>query len=337
MNAAELEEIAAGWLLSKAEPDWSAVDQAALDAWLEADPLNRMAYWRLEFGSARVARLAALRAPKMEPDRAAAAEELASGPAALRRLAARGRRPWLRPAVAGVIAASLGAAMIVVAPATGLWGPKTYSTEIGGREVLPLADGTRVELNTATRLRAEVSRTYRAVWLDRGEVYFEVAHDPTHPFVVHAGPKIITVLGTRFSVRRDGDRVQVAVVEGRVRVADASTAGGGEGALVTRGGVAVADASSTLVAPNSARKVADELSWRQGRLRFDDVTLAEAATEFNRYNRTHLVVADPQAAAMHIGGSFEPENVRDFARLLQQAYGLRVRDDGQVLTISSAG
>jgi transmembrane sensor len=313
------EEVAALWLLKREEPRWGAEDQAALDAWLDADPEHEAALWRLEYGAQKLERLPALRGAAIGED--APARHMAVS-----------RRWWL-PAGAGLAAAIAGAAILL--PNTGLLGPKTYATEIGGREELPLADGTKVELNTATRLRAEVTRTSRNVWLDHGEAYFEVAHDPRHPFVVHAGPKTITVLGTKFSVRRDGDRIQVAVLEGRVRVDNVSAAPTAQAAVITKGDIAVADAASTLVSPRSAEKVDDALSWRDGRLKFHETALADVAAEFNRYNRVRLVIADPQAAGTRIGGNFEAENVRDFAGLLERAYGFRVEAKGDTLKVFS--
>ena len=89
-----------------------------------------------------------------------------------------------------------------------------------------------------------------------------------------------------------------------------------------------------IIASRSVDQVNSELSWRQGMLSFDQSTLADAAGEFNRYNHTKLVVADSEAAAIRIGGSFEAGNVDAFARLLQQAYGLKVQRDGDRVTIS---
>lgn len=308
-NTAHIEEVAARWLLRREAEDWSAGDQAALDAWIEADPLHRMAYWRLEHGWEQADRLSALRTPH--------------GPS----VPARAKTLWRRPTAIAALAACLVVAIAV--PFAGQLGRKTYTTEIGGHEAVPLADGTRVELNTQTQLRAAVTDKARDVWLDRGEAYFEVAHDAGRPFVVHAGARQVTVLGTKFSVRREGDRIEVDVVEGRVRV----NAGDTTPPVLTRGDRLIAEGRSTLVTKDADR-VTNALVWRQGLVSFDQSTLAAAAAEFNRYNRKKLVVED-SAAAMRIGGSFEAENVEAFARLLQEAYGLKVEDDGDTVKISS--
>jgi transmembrane sensor len=196
---------------------------------------------------------------------------------------------------------------------------------------VPLTDGTRIELNTDTRVRTAIGKQRREVWLDQGEAYFDVAHDASRPFVIHAGDRRVTVLGTKFSIRRDGDQVHVAVVEGRVRIepakADLRTA-----PLVARhGDIVVAQGVSTLVSPPSDEKVASDLSWRRGMLTFDQVTLADAAAEFNRYNRTKLVIGDRATAQTVIGGTFDAENIEAFGRLLKGAYGLQVeRREGEI-------
>ncbi|HEX3363906.1 FecR family protein [Phenylobacterium sp.] len=315
-HARHTEEIAARWLLRQQEDGWSADDQTELDAWLDAAAEHKVAYWRLEHGWSKVDRLAALKSPSAAPRR-------------ISRL----RGFWRPVAVAASVAACLavGAAVWSV---PGLFQAKDFHTDIGVRETVPLADGSKVELNTQTRLRTAVTRRTREVWLDRGEAYFEVAHDASRPFVVHAGAKTVTVLGTKFSVRRNGDQVEVAVVEGRVRVADASWPAVTPPPVLTRGDTAIAAGPSMIVAAKSVERVANELSWREGVLTFDQSTLADAAGEFNRYNRKKLVIADGPTAQMRIGGSFEAENVEAFARLLQQAYGLRVDDTGETVKIS---
>ncbi len=53
-----------------------------------------------------------------------------------------------------------------------------------------------------------------------GEAYFQVAHDPKRPFVIHAGNSITTVLGTSFNIDAydSEDEVNVTLVEGKVNV-----------------------------------------------------------------------------------------------------------------------
>ena len=327
MSAARIEETAARWLLRREEPGWSEADQAALDAWLDESMAHKAAFWRLEHGW-------------READRIGALGEAAEMPA---RVARMDWRAWWKPVA---IAASLILTIGIGSYASWPWlnspaehpayaAANAVSTPVGGHKVINLPDGSRVELNTASLVRSEVGADRREVWLDRGEAYFEVAHAEGRPFVVHAGPRTITVLGTKFSVRRDGDRVTVSVREGRVRVEDATPHGSGRATIIAAGDVAIAEGPATLIAANSPTRVENALSWRDGTLVFDQSTLAEAAAEFNRYNRRQIVIRDPEAASIRIGGTFQASNVDAFARLLRDAYGLDVEVRSDRVTISS--
>jgi transmembrane sensor len=312
MNTAlQIEETAAAWLARRDGDSWTASDQETLAAWIAEDMAHRVAFLRLE-------------AVWSQADRMAALQGTPAGSAGWR---------WMPPMR---IAASIAAAVVLGAGALGL-GLATrghaYTTDVGGHATVPLSDGTRVELNTDTKLRAQVSDDGRAVWLDRGEAYFEVAHDASRPFVVHAGARRITVLGTKFLVRRVGEGVEVSVLEGKVRV-DPVRDEHARAAVLTRGERVVATGAATLVATPSLEKVESELSWREGMVVFDRSTLADAVAEFNRYNRKKLVIEGDAAAKVRIGGSFEADNIDAFARLLEQAFALSVEDRGDEIVIS---
>lgn len=313
MSVERIEQQAAQWLQRREQPGWSDGDQAALDAWLDEATEHKLAYWRLEHGWAKVGRLAALR--EVPPPNHTSRRRL---------------RLWKPAAIAASLAAAVAVGLLSldILPDRGR---EHYETSVGGRQTLPLRDGSRVELSTDTRMRAAVTDDVREVWLDRGEAYFEVRHDAQRPFVVWAGERKVTVLGTKFSVRRDGDEVRVAVAEGRVRVEPTKVDAPMRPEVLGRGDIAVAKGVSTLVAAASVAQVENALSWRRGMLSFDQATLAEAAAEFNRYNATKLVLGDPGVAQIRIGGTFEAENADAFARLLGSAYGLRVEHhDGEI-------
>lgn len=307
--ATHIEEEAGRWLLRQEEPGWTDADRAALEAWLAESPAHQAAFWRLEHGWRRADRLAARPLPTHET-----------------------RTPWRRrlAPLAASLVAMIGAGVWLAHDAAG----RIYATDVGGHEVAPLPDGTRVELNTDTRLRADVTREHREVWLDRGEAYFEVAHDKAHPFTIYAGKRKVTVLGTKFSVRRTGDEVQVTVVEGKVRVDPVDAPKPTPPAVLTPGQIAIAKGAATLVTPKTVAAAQSELSWRQGMLVFDQYTVERAAEEFNRYNRRKIVVTSPEAAAIRIGGTFETDNIDGFVELLQQGYGLKIEKTDDAVKIT---
>lgn len=318
-----VEAQAALWLLRREEPDWSAAEQRALDNWLESSASHQAAYWRLEHGWSLVG------ASVTAPDHGILFKEEPVPQ----------RRRWLPVALAASLVAVV-ATMTQVADWSipgerPIVAERQFDTARGERKIATLAEGSKIELNTATSLRAAIGQGHREVWLDRGEAYFSIARRDGQHFIVHAGDRTITVLGTKFNVRRDGGRVMLSVVEGRVALADKTNGATGRAIVVTGGDMAVAEGASTVVTADMGDKVAEAVAWRDGILTFDHSTLAEVAAEFNRYNEKALMVTDADAARIRIGGSFKWNNVDAFARLMREAYGLHVTDDGETIKISS--
>ena len=309
----KVEQQAAQWVAR--EDRGIAPDEAAnLAAWLDASVANRIAYLRLKTRWEQTRRLAALKASSRFSDRSASR-------LLLTRLA-------LAAAAAMVLAAGGGYYFYLHRAVQAV-----YATRFGERSVLHLPDGTQIQLNAETRVRTSITHTTRTVTLDAGEAYFEVVHDANRPFVVLAGNRRITDLGTKFSVRRLGDDVRVTVVEGRVRIDVVNAPGTPEPVFANGGNIVVAKANETLVAPRSAQETSDDLGWRSGMLVFDQETLANAADEFNRYNHKQIVV-EGAARDIRIGGSFRADNIHVFALLVRNALGLKVRDESDQIVIS---
>ena len=104
-------------------------------------------------------------------------------------------------------------------------------------------------------------------------------------------------------------------------------------ATLPAGSVALATATGVMVQSGTVDEAERLVGWQDGLLSFSDVTLAEAAAEFNRWNARPILVADEAAAALRIGGSFRWSNAEGFVRLLEQGFPVRaeVHDDRIVL------
>lgn len=101
-----------------------------------------------------------------------------------------------------------------------------YNTIIipkGGEYKLTLADGTKIWLNSNSKLRypSQFGNGDRKVQLE-GEAFFHVARDTNHPFIVDVTTAKIKVLGTSFNVNayNDQDEIFTTLVEGKVEVND---------------------------------------------------------------------------------------------------------------------
>jgi transmembrane sensor len=143
------------------------------------------------------------------------------------------------------------------------------------------------------------------------------------------GNRRVTDLGTDFVIRRDETRLEVAVVRGRVRY-DAAK----QTAMLTPGDVVTASGDAMSETKKPVRQLLRRLGWRRGVLVFDTTTLADAAEEFNRYNREKIVVTDPAAAQLTIGGTFPALDVSSFTDVAQDVLGLRVEKHGNDIVIS---
>jgi transmembrane sensor len=309
----QIEEMAAQWV-AREDRGLSSVENARLLVWLDADAAHRLAYLRLKSGWQRTERLAAFKVSRQFPENKAGQRKKAS------------------------IMAVAAAAVVAVA-GTGFWlhfrspPPVTYATQRGERPVLRLSDGTRIQLNVDTQVQTNVTRLIRTVTLERGEAYFDVVHDAKRPFVVIAGNRRITDIGTKFSVRHDGDDVKVMVTEGRVRVDIVDAPAPTAPVFADGGHVVVAKADETLVASKSLKEIDGDLAWRAGMLTFDEESLSDAAEQFNRYNRRQIVVKGT-ARAIRIGGSFRADNIDVFVLLVRNALGLKVTQEKEQIVIS---
>lgn len=327
-TASRIEARAAEWIAERDRDAWSHQRQRDLDAWLDESVAHRVAYLRLHAAWQRADRLRALRSAESSARSNPVVASVRTGP---RARGPRGLEAWGFRAVAGI--AVLGAAILLNGNLSRLGSAQVFATPIGARESVVLEDGSKLTLNTSTQLRAKIDWNERIVWLDDGEAYFDIAHDAARPFVIIAGSRRVTVVGTKFSLRREGDRLKVDVVEGRVRVQSASSSP----TLLSRGETAISEGSNVLVSRRTERQSLAATSWLDGRLVFDQMTIAEAAAQFNRYNRKKLVIADPAAANVRIGGTFEAGNVEGFARLMQAGFGLVVEShDDRIVMYSAA-
>lgn len=95
----------------------------------------------------------------------------------------------------------------------------TPSNSVRHVHEIKLADGSVVTLNKNSHLDypAKFTGKTREVYLT-GEAYFDVRHDPLHPFLVHTGQITTRVLGTAFNIKSAGSLIQVTVTRGKVKV-----------------------------------------------------------------------------------------------------------------------
>jgi transmembrane sensor len=315
-SATDIDLAAADWVQRRHLWTWADADQAEFDAWLAESDANRVAYLRQNAVWSAAGRLNALR--QQQPMRQA------------KPVAKAGNWRLFRYVAAAAIVAAIGVSSFVLFRPPG---DHTYVTPVGGRKIIALADGTRIELNTDSALRIR-GGAVRQVALLRGEAYFDVQHNGADPFAVTASGYRITDLGTKFLVRASTDLVRVSVLEGSAAVTPVSGQKAERSALLLPGDVAVANAGGLTVKKEPVASVATALGWRRGLLTFKDTQLADAVAEFNRYNTHKLRISDAEVGRLKINGTFQAENAAVFAASVQELFGLRISRNGVDTTLS---
>jgi transmembrane sensor len=304
-----IDEEAAQWV-ARQDRSLNFRERISFEHWLKSSTANRVAYLRLKAGWDAANKLSDTRSGAYRAG------------------------PWSRSSTKARLAIFTGLA----ASAVMLWfvpiqihaghkapaGDQAARAPASEHQSLALADGTRVYLGSGASVRTAVSGATRSVTLEQGNAYFEVKHDDKHPFVVFAGNRKITDLGTKFSVALDHGDIQVKVKEGSVQI-QLVHASNGVPVVAEAGDVVVTKADETMLDMGS--------SGAPHLLSFDNASLEDVALELNKYNQKKIYVAD-NAANIRIGGSFQPDNMEGFESLLKRGFEVKVREAPDGIHIS---
>jgi len=298
-----LQDEASRWVARMGRSDWGDAHEADLANWLAQNPRGQ--------GELLMAQAAWI---SCDPETIALGQPPVTTPSW-------SRRRIMLAGSAAAMAASIFGLVFYNASVSG------YATEVGEVRRVALADGSTAAINTDTRIAVNFDKGHRNVRLDRGEVWFQVKHDRARPFVVEAGPVRVRAVGTAFSVRRRGNGADIIVTEG---VVAAWTDANANEPVSARAGTQLFMPDT----PGRQRPVAIEasaassLSWRSGQIELVARPLADAAAEFNRYNRRKIVIHDPTIANEEVDGIFRTDDPEGFATAVHDILGVPVRTSG---------
>jgi transmembrane sensor len=319
-------DVAALWVVRLDEGN-SAQDVAEFERWCRADPRHSAAYARIKATRGALGQLAQI---KHRPEVARIALQAGS--------ARRHRRRWRAFPFALAAAAVAIGFFHVSTTRTRNDPPRTeeFVAAHTARQVT-LPDGSRVELNAASRMDMTFTAVERRVTLISGEAHFSVAKNPARPFVVVAGGVAVRAVGTAFNVRLMSDAaVEVLVTEGRVQVGQALpmtqpsapdtppvavTAPGAMVPLLEAGYRATlttrAEAPTSKVEPVNQMEIERALSWHTSSLVFAETPLSEVLAQFNRRGGVRLILGDTELAGRPVSGNIRVDNAETFAGLLE--------------------
>lgn len=152
----------------------------------------------------------------------------------------------------------------------------------GKRSTITFSDGTKVWANAGTQLvyPIEFSKREREIFVD-GQIYLDVAKDPSRPFIVKTKEMDIKVLGTKFNITAyssENDN-NIVLVSGKVSILNKKT---NNNATLTPNKIYMYDKSSL----NEIIKDVDAnlyTSWIDGKYIFNKETFEHVLTRLSMY------------------------------------------------------
>lgn len=236
-----------------------------------------------------------------------------------------------------------------------------YSTALGERKSIELADGSKIMLNTDTQLSVKMTGNQRVINLEKGEVYVTVAHELDRSFDVITGNGRIHDIGTSFNIYTAPAVTQVTVTEGKVQVipdskitgsrwldhvlnrsvfwlqADRAVQHTENHALVLGEQISYNDQGeiNEPVATNTDNIVA----WRNGRLVFEMAPLETVLSQVQRYHKVNFQYSSDTIKQIRVSASFETDNLPKILNTLQAAFPVKTQQfqDGKIIVSSTRG
>lgn len=184
---------------------------------------------------------------------------------------------------------------------------KSNPAGVKSKHILP--DGSTVFLNAASSI--EYPKAFdadaRIVKL-RGEAFFEVTKDMNRPFRVRIEGFEVEVLGTRFNVNANLKSPEVALVEGKVKVAAGLS---GASLELIPGQMAVFHREQKAFA-STTFDAAYITGWKDGYLTFKDATLDEVVDKLHAWYGIDIAVSNKsKAGEWSYTGSFKNESLEN--------------------------
>lgn len=238
-------------------------------------------------------------------------------------------------AAAAVLLVIGGAGLATFSLAKRMAQPVTVFTDLGERSQAVLPDGTKVWLNSSSRIEYSTplfSRKRRVKM--EGEAYFEVEHNPHAPFIVSTNGLDIEVLGTRFNIRNDESehRVTTVLLEGAVK---ASAEENREKAVhLHPAQQLVFDTRTHDMQLSDCPAAENSIVWIDGRFRFEHQTFGEIVSELNRYYNVEIRFLDDSLREMRFSGDFSVQDgIYHIMSVLQLTYKFNYRIVGTDIEI----
>jgi len=172
-----------------------------------------------------------------------------------------------------------------------------------------LPDGSRVWLNKHSQLSypKEFTPDERRVKLT-GEAYFEVIRDTQRPFLIHGGDTEVRVLGTSFNVNTIREQPEVVVNTGKVAFYSQANP---EEKITLQAGEKGTYHSLDHRLIKSKNQDPNYLSWKTGRLLFENMTIEETLQAIERHYGVTVTIDNPGMTSCRINTRFDNQSLSE--------------------------
>jgi ferric-dicitrate binding protein FerR (iron transport regulator) len=235
--------------------------------------------------------------------------------------------------VAAVIAFAIGGTLLVqngtIKPTVAII--QIVEVPLGQHANLTLSDGTRVSLNSNSKLRFPTTfdADNRTVFLD-GEGYFEVSHNARKPFHVMTQKCDLKVLGTTFNVfAYNNSRIfETSLLKGSVLVSSVETSQN----VLLRPNEKVQIKDGKLIA--SKIKSEEDFLWRRGIYEFENESLNEIFKKLESYYQTQIIVRNTDISQYKCTGKFrQRDGIEHIIKVLRNSHEFNYQIDEETNTI----
>ena len=209
---------------------------------------------------------------------------------------------------------------------------QTVIVPAGQRAELLLADGTKVWLNSRSKLKFpdRFQKDARNVELD-GEGYFEVTHQEDAPFTVHTSKYDVKVLGTEFNVKayNSKNQFEASLLKGSVEVSNMNKSQ----VVRLRPDEQVISDGSQLIRSVILDK--NYFRWKEGLLCLDDESIGGLIDKLELYYDVKIIVQQASLMKYHYSGKFRiSDGVEHVLKVLQLKHKFTyTKDEEQNLII----
>ncbi|WP_448701973.1 FecR family protein [Mucilaginibacter sp. AW1-3] len=198
-----------------------------------------------------------------------------------------------------------------------------------------LADGSKIYLDyySALSYPDKFKDATREISLIKGQAFFKIHRDTTHPFVVQINHSSVTVLGTSFNINKSDNKIVLNVNTGKVKFRP--SANEAEGSILFAGtGIVYYETEGKQVILNSFDH--NDHAWLTHQLYFVDASLTDVCKQLESYYKVKIALAGNISAFKKFNATFKDNKLSEIMDVLKETYPIKIErlDDTSIVVQS---